>query len=251
MIQNYYRRLQKIVTIDTNMLFLYKNLFMIDFDQIALSPLFRNLPKKNIERLLKVTNYQVKRYPPKATILSQGAACNFAMIILKGNLQGQMLDYSGKFIVIEELHSPMLIAPAFIYAERNEMPVNVVALEESNILFIHKTDFTTLLQKNETVLQNFLTIISNRGKFLSEKILFLSFKNLKGKIAAFLLQKYKEQQNKKLTISETQQELADYLGVARPSLSRVLGQMKEEGIIAIQRKKIMLLNLSALKQSAQ
>ena len=38
----------------------------------------------------------------------------------------------------------------------------------------------------------------------------------------------------------TREELADYLGAARPSLSRTLTQMQDEGIITIDKKKIRI-----------
>ncbi len=214
------------------------------------SPIFRGLSTDELAKSLQEVGYQVKHFPPKVIVAEQGSACNFLMLILSGSVQGQMIDYSGKLIVIEELVAPMPVAPAFLYADRNEFPVNVVATSECCILFIAKSNFTALLQGHAAILQNYLTIISNRSKFLSNKIMFLNFKNLKSKIAAFLLQKQHEQQSLQLRLTETQQDLADYLGVARPSLARVLKEMKDEQLIEIQGKTVVLLNLAKLKQEA-
>ncbi len=224
---------------------------MINYEHISRSPIFHGLNPQTVEELLHTANFQVKHYRPKATIALQDDSCNFLMMVLEGRVQAQMLDYSGKQVVMAEITPFFLIAPAFLYAGKNEFPVNVVALETTSVLFIHKADFTALLQQNTTVLHNYLRIISDRSKFLSEKIMFLGFKTIKGKIAAFLLQQYREQQNKTLNINITQQELADYLGVARPSLARVLHEMKEEGSLDIRRKQYILLNITLLQQEAQ
>ena len=44
-----------------------------------------------------------------------------------------------------------------------------------------------MLQKSEKVLVNFVDIVSSRGQFLSNKIKFLSFTTIKGKLAQYLL----------------------------------------------------------------
>ncbi len=223
----------------------------INIENLLQTPLFKGLKENEIEQITANVNLQVKRFPAKSTVLSQGEECNFLMIVLAGTVQGQMLDFSGKLIVIEEIPAGRLLAPAFIYADKNELPVNIVAVKDCEIIFIHKSEFTTILQQNKVILQNFLTLISNRSKFLSEKIMFLNFKNLKSKIAAFLLQKYREQQTTHLTISETQQQLADFFGVARPSLARVLKEMKDERLIEINKKNIVLLDLNELAKESE
>ena len=43
-------------------------------------------------------------------------------------------------------------------------------------------------------------------------------------------------------MNATREEIADYLGVARPSLSRELGRMQQEGIIRIDGREVFILN---------
>ena len=96
------------------------------------------------------------------------------------------------------------------------------------MLLIGKADFLKLLMRNDTVLVNFLDMISNRSQFLSEKIKFLNFKTIKGKLAHYILQRAG---NERVTIllDKTQIDLADFFGVARPSVGRALGDLEDEG----------------------
>ncbi len=223
---------------------------MINSQEIAKSPLFKGIDPNLLETLLCESQSRIKHYQAKVIVASQGDTCNHLMIIIKGSIQAQMLDYSGKLVVMSNIEQYQPIAPAFLYAEKNEFPVDVVTQEATEILFIDKTAFTALLQRNSTLLQNYLSIISDRSQFLSGKIMFLSFKSIKSKVAALLMQQYHQQKSTTLNIG-TQQEIADYIGVARPSLARVLREMKEEGSIDIRRKEFILLNLSLLGQEAR
>jgi CRP-like cAMP-binding protein len=88
-------------------------------------------------------------------------------------------------------------------------------------------------------------MISNRSQFLSEKIKFLNFKTIKGKLAQYILQKT-EQGTKAVKLEITQNDLADYFGVARPSVARALGDMEEEGLIEANGKNIIIIDRQRL-----
>ncbi|MDP4268802.1 MAG: Crp/Fnr family transcriptional regulator [Bacteroidota bacterium] len=220
------------------------------FETIIRNPLFRGLKIEETEELFEKGLYQIKKFKTKDIVAIQGEPCNNLMIMLEGTVQGQMVDSSGRLIVIEEISAPFAIATAFIFAEKNELPVSVVALKDCEILFVRREVFTDMLQKNKTVLLNYLTVISNRSKFLSDKIHFLTFRTIKSKIADFLLKRSKEAGSQTIILEETQQELADIFGVARPSLARTFKEMEDEGLIVIERKKMTLLDVNRLKKLA-
>ncbi|MCL3853991.1 MULTISPECIES: Crp/Fnr family transcriptional regulator [Parabacteroides] len=218
---------------------------------LSKSVLFRNISDAEISELLETAVYRVIAYRSKDIVALQGAPCNHLMIVLSGLLQGQMVNDAGKLVVIEELRASQLLAPAFLYAPKNNLPVNILAMEPSEILFIHRDDFTQWMQLNKQLLQNFLMLISGRSHFLSDKIMFLSLKNIKNKIADYLLRKLPEPTVDVIHLTETQQEIADSFGVTRPSLARALAEMEQEGVISIDRKIIKVRNMPALKQMAQ
>jgi CRP-like cAMP-binding protein len=100
---------------------------------------------------------------------------------------------------------------------------------------------------NDTILINFLDLISNRSQFLSEKIKFLNFKTIKGKLAQyFLTLAGKEKTEIKLNMKQT--DLADYFGVARPSIARALGEIEKDGIISASGKTIKILDTRKLSE---
>ncbi|MDD2798663.1 MAG: Crp/Fnr family transcriptional regulator [Bacteroidales bacterium] len=216
---------------------------------ILRNPMFRGISLSDVATLFENGHYQIKHYQTNDVVGMQGEPCNHLMIVLKGEVQAQMIEHTGKLIVMAEISAPHAYAAAFIYAEQNEFPVTVVAQKESEILFVRKEIFIEMLQKNRVLLQNFLTFISNRSKFLTDKIHFLTFRTIKSKIADFLL-KRRIGDNLVVMLDETQQELADMFGVARPSLARTMKEMEVEGLITSERKKITIVNLAQLKRLA-
>ena len=167
-------------------------------------------------------------------------------VLIQGSVKGEMVDFTGKVVKIEEMYAPMPIAHAFIFGEKNRFPVDVVALEEVKILFIPKGEVIRLLQGSSVVLANYLNAISNRAHFLSSKLWFFSFRTIREKVAQYLLSLTQESKSDKVMINKSQGELAEFFGVTRPSLARVFSEMEQEGLIRIERKEITIINRNGL-----
>lgn len=87
--------------------------------------------------------------------------------------------------------------------------------------------------------------MSDRTYLLTEKMKFLTFRTIRGKIAHFLLtQPVNEKQE--IYLDRTQQELADLFGVTRPSLARAFGDLDREGVIKADRRRIVLIEKDKL-----
>ncbi len=218
-----------------------------DYSNLERCPFFKGLSNEEISSLMADIHFQVKTYYKGNTIVFAGESANRLLIVLKGSVKGEMVDFSGKTIKIEDIVAPMPLAIAFLFGKENVFPVNVVANEETELLIIPKNSLLQLFQKNETVLINFLNSISNRSQFLSQKIKFLTFQTIKGKIANYLLQIRKEE-SKALILDKSQSELAELFGVARPSVGRGIRELHNEKIIEAQGKQIIILDLAALKE---
>ena len=198
-----------------------------------------------IERILSGVPHRIKKFQAGSLISQSGEPVNSLMVVIVGVVKGEMVDYTGRIIKIEDIPAPGALASAFMFGNKNRFPVNVISLSDSEILNIDKSDFLALLMCNDKILINFLDMISNRSQFLSEKIKFLSFKTIKGKLAHYILQKVGKD-DVKLKMDMTQNDLADFFGVARPSVARALGELEMEGYIIADRKNIQILDKKGL-----
>jgi CRP-like cAMP-binding protein len=217
----------------------------MDYSLLSDAPLFKGLSPDEIERILKNVPHNVKKFQSGSMICLSGEHINSLMVIINGVASGEMVDYFGRVIKIEDVPAPGALAPAFIFGNRNSFPVNVIAVSPVELLLIGKADFLKLLMINDIILVNFLDMISNRSQFLSEKIKFLNFKTIKGKLAHLILQKATRDQSS-VILGMTQNDLADFFGVARPSVARALRELEEGGFIEAKGKKIRIIDKEGL-----
>ena len=216
------------------------------FEALKDSVLFRGLEISEINSLIDSISYQIKQFSGKEVLAYSGESVGKAMILLEGKLQGEMVDFAGNSLKIEELEPPQMVAAAFLYGPHSVFPVNLSAVSDGRILIIYKKDFTQLLAADQRVLNNYLNVVSGRAQFLSQKITFLSFKTIREKIAHFLLLQYKTGQAA-IPLNQSQKGLAEMFGVARPSLARTISEMETEQLIIWERNQVMIINIKSLQ----
>jgi CRP/FNR family transcriptional regulator, dissimilatory nitrate respiration regulator len=217
----------------------------MDYNILTGAPLFKGMSGEAVQSVLKSTPFRIRNFKSGSLIAQNGETVTALMIIVNGTAKGEMVDETGRVIKIEDVPAPGALAAAFVFGSRNRFPVNVVAISDVEILSFDKPDFLKLLKSNEIILVNYLNIISNRSQFLSEKIKFLNFKTIRGKLAHFIIQKA-ENDKTAITLDMTQADLADFFGVARPSVARALGELEQEGFIEASGKNIRILDRKGL-----
>jgi CRP-like cAMP-binding protein len=217
----------------------------MDYSLLSNAPLFKGISPEEIEIIIDSVPHRVKKFQSGSMISQSREPVNSLIVVIKGVVKGEMVDYAGRIIKIEDIPAPGALAAAFMFGNRNIFPVNVIAVSDGELLLIEKPDFLTLLMKNDIILVNFLDMISSRSQFLSEKIKFLNFKTIRGKLAQYILQKAGKDQST-VSLDMTQSELAEFFGVTRPSVSRALGDMEIEGYIEAKGKIIKIFDKKGL-----
>jgi CRP-like cAMP-binding protein len=218
---------------------------MLDYKSLSGCPVFKGLSEEDSKNLLKKIHFQVKSFEKDNVIAVTGDRVANLLIIISGSVKGEMIDYSGKILKIEDIEAPKPLASAFLFGTENKFPVTVTANNDVKLLSVPVSEFLKLLQLNPQILKNYLNSISTRTQFLSRKLHFLSFRTIREKLTHFILGEAGERLNS-FEIKSTQQQLADLFGVSRPSLARVIGEMQKEGIFRIDRKTLTILDKNRL-----
>ncbi len=191
--------------------------------------IFRGLEQEEIKEVLKKVGYKEEVYEKGETVAFRGDEVRDLVIVLEGVLAAEMQKDTGEHIRIEDLEEGQVVASAFIFGRKNFFPVDVVCKTDVKVFKISKEELIKLFQLNGVILKNYLDDVSTRTQFLSQKIWF-DFKNktLIEKLRAYILENLKGDE---IVLKSSLKELSETFGVARPSLSRALAVLVDEGII--------------------
>lgn len=107
-------------------------------------------------------------------------------------------------------------------------------IDDSEV-FIIPNAFEKLCQNNEKILQFNIALISRRLKQSINTIDDITFKSLKNRVIKYLKENAKDD-----AITISQENLANHIGSAREAVSRILKELKNEGLICTDRTQIIL-----------
>jgi len=211
------------------------------------SVLFKDFTENEIDKFIEYSDAKIIEYNIGHYIFNQGENPKYLYILLKGAVQVEKIDLDGRRYMVNMFEkSGTIFGEVYLYIDSKEYDYSCVAIKDSKILEIPKEYASSgELEKNPKLLKNMLSILSSKAYFLNQKLLIQSSATLKQKIAKFLLQEL-EGKNK-VELRYNRETLANYIGTTRPSLSRELSNMEEEGYIIVEKSSIKLMDIEGLK----
>ena len=210
-------------------------------------PLFAGMSTLSIDLALGNISYQIINFAPRDVYTLAGMPCRFADIVLSGSLICRMVSLSGKQVEVTRLRPGNLIAPAFIFAKNNSMPVSVEKDSEVTLLRMTPQTLKKLIDDDADIRMNYIRSLSNIDVFLTHKMKVLSLFTVREKVAYLLLERAGEQNSNTIRLTRSRQEIADSFGIQKFSLLRVLSEFEKEGVIRVDGKTIEIIDRSRLK----
>ena len=208
--------------------------------------LFKGVNESKIKEILSGVRYTINSYDNGEVIVHEDDKCNYLGLILEGNIELQRIFSNGKYFILKKLKEGNVFGEALIFVNNSTYPATVMSSGKSKVFFISKDEIVKLFQKEEKILENFIALLSSKVIILNDKIRYLSFKSIREKVINYILEESKE--NNKVKLKDTKEEIASYLGMPRPSFSRELNKLKEEGLINYDRKTITIIDRESLEE---
>lgn len=216
------------------------------------SPLFNNLEILELITMLECFEPRIRTYKKNEIISTEGEELREIGIVISGSVAIGKTNSSGSRTIMTILNPPEMFGEIAAFSHTKIWPATVIAQESTEIMFVPPEKIIDNCEKScpyhRMLINNILSIISNKALMLNKKVEYLTIKSVRGKISAFLLDQYKLSRNKTLYITMNRSELAEFLNITRPSLSREMCRMRDEGIIEFYKSSIKILNIEGLRE---
>ena len=217
-------------------------------DNLKRCILFKDIKYEDLSNFLNMSNYIIKKYPKGNMVVFEGSKCEELGILLEGLLEAQALYPSGKLLTLTRLKPVEIFGEAILFSKMSKFPATIEAIKDSKIMFIKKEDLINCLTNCHKFMENFLELLSNKLLILNKKVKMLSLENIRKKIGNFLREEYKKQKSNIIKVSLSRKEMAEHMGIQRPSLSRELIKMRDAGIIDFNKEVIIIKDMVVLSK---
>lgn len=198
--------------------------------------------------------------------------------VMEGKVELGRVHRSGRLLRTEQLKEGDAFGAVEVFLGEPERPCYAKAKTQVQVLAVDRYFFGGRCDRNcvhhAQVIKNMLWVFAEQARENERQIELLTIGNLSQRVAAYLLEEAenvpeikkntggirgkKGSGNPKLgkpesgciiRLRQNREELAAYLNTTRPSLSRVLMQMQEEGLIAFPaRDQIKIIDIEGLSE---
>ncbi|MFT9486726.1 MAG: Crp/Fnr family transcriptional regulator [Tepidibacillus sp.] len=213
-------------------------------------PIFSMLADEQLEKITRLITR--RKFKKGQVIFFEGDVSDKFYIINQGKIKTFKHTREGKEQILYILAEGDFIGDLSLL-KKSTFQYNAEALEDVHVCILSKDDFDQILKENPEISLRILESVHDRLVNLENLVQTLSTKDVEARIAGLLVSLsesfgIKEERKVILEMALTREEMANFIGVTRETISRKLSGLQEEGIIElVGNKKIIINDPSYLK----
>lgn len=223
---------------------------MSNLEALKKVPIFSQLKEEDLQRILSITFE--KKYKKGSIIFMEGEKGEASYFIKSGKIKISKASKDGKELILNIYGENNVFAEVTIL---NDIcyPATAEALEDTVLGVVRNNDLEKLIKSNSDLGFNLIKVLSKRLFDAQMKLKQLALNDTYSRTADTLIRLSddvgaNEDDQIEFELNLSRQEIANMIGTARETVSRVLSRFKKEGSIDIKGKRIIIKDIHKLKE---
>ncbi|SKA12906.1 Crp/Fnr family transcriptional regulator, partial [Selenihalanaerobacter shriftii] len=172
--------------------------------------------------------------------------------IKSGQIKLSKMLETGEEQILQILKADDIFAEVVLF-DQGPYPATAEVIEDAKIGMIKSEDVNKLIKRNPEISIKILDVMSKRLRQAQMKIRDLGLKDTRGRTASMLVklaEEYGKETDKgiELELSLTRKEFSNLIGTSRETITRILSDFKDDNLVEVGRKQIIVLDLTGLKK---
>ncbi len=228
---------------------LQENLHVCNYYIDSNKSMFSSLSPEEKEILLK--NHVCTFYKKGATIFTEGEKPTGLICLAKGKVKIFKEGVGGREQIVRMAKPVGFIGYRALFAEEN-YNASAMAIEDSNLFIIDKESINKLIKTNSTLALKIMKKMASELGFSNSRTVTLTQKHIRGRLAEsllFLKETYGfEDDSATINIYLSREDIANLSNMTTSNAIRTLSTFASEKVIAIDGRKIKVLDLTKLER---
>ncbi len=212
------------------------------------SPIFSALGEQALRDL--AATCQLRKYPAEYMFFHQGQKAKRFFVVCSGQVKIFKISPRGDEQILHIFGPGETFGEAAMWAG-DEYPAAAQTLTESTLLGVDRKGLVNAIERNGELALGMLAGMSAKLREFARMIEDLSLKGVPARLARMLLEQSQASGSPTLRLQQTKRELAARIGAVPETLSRALGKLKRDGIIAVRGSQITIRDPQRLRDLSE
>ena len=215
---------------------------MDDQELLRTVPIFSELTDGDITSLSRLASR--RRYPKDTVVFFENEEGDSFFMILEGRIKVTILGDDGREVILSMLGAGDFFGEMALL-DNEPRSATAIAVEETELLSLHRTDFQTVLTDNRSITVALIKVLTSRLRRANHQISTLALLDVYGRVARVIVDMAREEGRRlrdgRIAFRRaTHQEIANRIGTTRETVTRMLKDLERQGLIHIEGKEIVV-----------
>lgn len=220
----------------------------LDFRSLSRHELFSELSDADLEQI--ATRLLVRQYAKGQIVFAQGDPGASLYLIESGRVSVTLSTPDGREVLIASLGPGDLLGELALL-DGEPRSADAVVQEEAQLYALQRDDFAAFVESRPAVALKLLSALSRKLRRTTQQLEDLALLDVPARLARCLLEMAETRgeavpRSKSRIVSVTQAELASAIGATRESANKWLGYFERQGLLALERGRVTVVDPDAL-----
>lgn len=202
------------------------------------------------ERLVLAHRARLRVFAEGEVLFREGQESADPAFLLSGLVKLSRSAARGRECVLHLVRPGRMLDAGVLFYEGG-LPATAVGVQQGRLLWLEKAALLDVLRDNAALCLGLMAALSLRQRLFINKLAGSQGRiAVSCRVAAWLLHRAKMEKSETLELVVSREVLARLMGISRESLSRAMSLLAANGLIRVERRRVILLDRAGLQKLA-
>lgn len=223
-------------------------LTLVDLKKVSL---FQDLAEEQLQLVYNLV--ALRNYGSGDLIFTQGEPGDALFFVINGRVKIIVMAADGREKIIKVME-PCHVFGEVVLFDNGPYPATAQAMDACQVGILRNEDLYMLLRVHSDLAISLLQLLAKRLKMTQRQLQDLALKDVYTRVAQLLLELAETEGvilpcgSAQLTLRLTREEMAQMTATSRETLTRMLSELRQQGIITVERNQVFIPSLARLRE---
>jgi len=206
--------------------------------------IFHDISNEEVDAMIQCFRMRRARFGAGRTICTYGECRGEVGVLLRGRAELVRFDREGTRTILDQMEGGGVFGEELTFVPDLGDCVEVVSSGDCEVLFMEYAHIMKRCEKacthHSKLVRNMFRLVTEQVRRLSCRVEVLSRRSIRGKLQCYFRLRCLESGSNTFQLPFTLSALADYISTDRSAMMRELKKMREEGLVSIDGRRVVL-----------